>query len=160
MGGKVMQSDAKTVEEYLQELPNERRESIVKLRTILKENLPSGYEERMMYGMITYVVPLKTYPKGYHVNKGEEPLPFISLGNQKNYIALYHNGIYAKSDLEQWFRQEYKERVTSKLDMGKSCIRFKNVDKIPYDLIAELARKITVDEFVTLYEESIPEKLK
>ena len=155
-----MHSDAKTIKAYLDELPDERKEAMVKLRSILKEYLPSGYEERMMYGMITFVIPLETYPKGYHVNKGEEPLSFISLGNQKNYIALYHNGIYAKSDLEQWFRQEYKERVTSKLDMGKSCIRFKNVDKIPYDLIAELARKITVDEFVTLYEESIPDKLK
>lgn len=151
-----MQSLAKTVEEYLRELPENRIEPITKLLKLLRHNLPEGFEERIMYGMITFVVPLKTYPKGYHVSEGEEPLPFISLASQKNHIALYHNGIYAKPELEHWFREEYKTRVKNKLDMGKSCIRFKNVEKIPYDLIEELARKMTVDEFICLYEKSIP----
>lgn len=149
-----MHSEAKTMEKYLEELPDDRKKPMEALLGILQKHLPKGFEGRMMYGMITFVVPLKTYPSGYHVNKGKEPLPFISLANQKNYIALYHSGIYAKPELEEWFRKEYKERVPKKLDMGKSCIRFKNMDQIPYSLIEELAKKVTVEEYIKMVEQA------
>lgn len=150
-----MYSKAQTAEDYLNQIPDERKKPIETIRRILKENLPHGFEEKMMYGMITFVVPLETYPKGYHVSKGKDPLPFMSLASQKNHIGLYHNGIYAAPEIEKWFRAKYKEGMKSKLDMGKSCIRFKNMKTIPYELLAELARKISVDEFIDLYEKAI-----
>ncbi len=149
-----MHSEAKTVENYLKELPEDRKISMEKLLNLLRENLPPGYEEKMMYGMINFVVPLETYPSGYHVNEGKEPLSFIGLASQKNYIAVYHSGIYGNPELEKWFRNEYKERVTNKLDMGKSCIRFKNIDLIPYGLLEELAKKIAVKDYIKMYEEA------
>ncbi len=149
-----MKDDIGTVEDYIETLPQDRREVITKLRRIIQENLPEGFEECFSYGMIGYVVPLSRYPKGYHAKKGE-PLPFLSLASQKNYIALYHMGIYAKDELEEWFRTEYARRTSSKLDMGKSCIRFKSIQKIPYDLIAELCSKITVKEYIEAYEGAI-----
>ncbi|WP_410510899.1 DUF1801 domain-containing protein [Paenibacillus sp. BR2-3] len=115
-----------------------------RLRETIKENLPPGFEEKTAYGMIGYVVPHRIYPSGYHVTPGQ-PLPFISLASQKNYIALYHMGIYTVPDVLAWFQEEYPKHVKTKLDMGKSCIRFKKMDSIPYDLIAELCRKITVE---------------
>jgi len=152
-----MQSDAKTPEQYIDELPEERKEAVSKLRNILKEKLPKGFNEEMSYGMLGYVVPHELYPKGYHVNP-ELPLPFINLASQKNFIALYHSGIYASDDLLKWFKAEYAKRVSTKLDMGKSCIRFKNVKNIPYDLIAELAQKMTPNEWIELYESRIDKK--
>lgn len=148
-----MNSDAKTVSEYLSDLPNDRKEPMKKLRECIINNLPKGFEEQMAYGMIAYVVPLSIYPKGYHASLGE-PLPFMSLASQKSYISFYHMGIYAKPEVEEWFKEEYKKRVSSKLDMGKSCIRFKKMDQIPYDLIEELCQKITVDEYIAAYEAS------
>ena len=149
-----MQYDVNSVEEYIAALPEDRKPVIKKLRKIIKNNLPEGFDEQLSYGMIGYVVPLSIYPKGYHAKEGE-PLPFISLASQKNHIALYHMGIYGKPKLEEWFIKEYAERVPTKLDMGKSCIRFKNPEHIPYDLVAELCQKISVDEFIEQYEESL-----
>jgi uncharacterized protein YdhG (YjbR/CyaY superfamily) len=149
-----MQYDVDSVEEYIKALPDDRKPVIEKLRSIILSNLPDGFAERLSYGMIGYVVPLSRYPQGYHAKKGE-PLPFLALASQKNHIALYHMGLYGEPGLEEWFVREYAERVPTKLDMGKSCIRFKNPDRIPYDLVAELCRKITVDEYISQYEKSI-----
>ncbi len=148
-----MQSKALTTEEYYQSLPEERKEAMTQLRRILKENLPKGFEETMAYGMPGFVVPHSIYPNGYHVSP-KEPLPFISLASQKNFIALYHMGIYADQEVLKWFQLSYSEQVPTKLDMGKSCIRFKNTKHIPYDLIAELAQKITVEDWIKMYEKS------
>jgi uncharacterized protein YdhG (YjbR/CyaY superfamily) len=152
-----MHYDVNNVEAYIAALPEDRKSVIEKLRRVLLENLPEGYEEQLSYGMIGYVVPLSRYPKGYHAKEGE-PLPFLSLASQKNYIALYHMGMYGKPKLEEWFVKEYTDRVPTKLDMGKSCIRFKKPDHIPYDLVAEFCQKMTVDEFIELYEASIKKK--
>ncbi len=149
-----MQYDVQSVEEYMAALPEDRKPVIEKLRSVILANLPEGYEEQLSYGMIGYVVPLSKYPKGYHAKEGE-PLPFLSLASQKNYIALYHMGLYGKPNLEKWLVKEYADRVPTKLDMGKSCIRFKNPDHIPYDLVAELCQKMTVDEFIEIYEASL-----
>jgi uncharacterized protein YdhG (YjbR/CyaY superfamily) len=149
-----MQYSVNSVTEYIEALPEDRKPVIEKLRNVILSNLPEGFEEQISYGMIGYVVPLSLYPKGYHAKKGE-PLPFLALASQKNYIALYHMGLYGNPELEEWFTEEYAARMPAKLDMGKSCIRFKNPDHIPYDLIAELCQKITVDEYISQYEKSI-----
>lgn len=149
-----MQNQINSIEEYLQSLSIERRLIIDRLRTIISDNLPYGFKEQLAYNMISYVVPLNRYPKGYHVTK-DQPLPFISLASQKNHIALYHMGIYGNKELEGWFVEEYKQRMSTKLDMGKSCIRFKNVNTIPYELIAELCRKMSVEEYIKIYEHSL-----
>ena len=122
-----MQSKATTPEQYLSELPEDRKEAMLKLRNAIKENLPQGFEEVISYGMLGYVVPHSIYPSGYHCDP-KLPLPFINLASQKNFIALYHMGIYANKNLESWFVSEYPKHVKSKLDMGKSCIRFKKMD--------------------------------
>jgi len=149
-----MNYEAKTHEEYINLVPEDQREAIRTLREVIKKNLPVGFEESNSYGMIGFVVPLTRYPKGYHTTPGE-PLPFIGLAAQKNHIALYHMALYANEDLHKWFEDEYAKRVTTKLDMGKSCIRFKNKSSIPYDLIGELVSKITVDQYVAWYEETM-----
>ena len=148
-----MQSKATTPEQYLSELPEDRKEAMLKLRNAIKENLPQGFEEVISYGMLGYVVPHSIYPSGYHCNP-KLPLPFINLASQKNFIALYHMGIYADKNLESWFVSEYPKHVKSKLDMGKSCIRFKKVDDIPFDLIGELAAKVTVEDWILNYEKA------
>lgn len=140
--------------EYLDQLPKDRRESIEKIRSILNEHLPSGFEETFSSNMFHYVVPLSVYPKGYHVTLGE-PLPFISLASQKNHLALYHMGIYMFLEILEWFEAEYEKRVPTKLDMGKSCVRFKNTKNIPYDLVTELSEKITVEDYIQQYESTI-----
>ncbi|WP_409228298.1 iron chaperone [Gudongella sp. SC589] len=149
-----MDYEFKTVEEYLEKLPEDRREIMEMLRELILSNLPEGFVETISYGMISYVVPHSIYPKGYHVNP-KEPLPFMSLASQKNHIAIYHSGIYMIPELEKWFREEYSKRVSTKLDIGKSCIRFKNPKKIPYELLEELFMKISVGEYVDLYEKSL-----
>ena len=149
-----MRSEAKTVEEYLAELPEERKMAMSELRTTVKTNLPEGFEEVMNYGMIGYVVPHQLYPPGYHCNPSL-PLPFISIASQKQYIALYHMGIYANEELLNWFTQEYPKHCDTKLDMGKSCIRFKNIDAIPHKLIAELCSKIEVEDWISTYESQV-----
>jgi len=149
-----MQSKAKTVEAYLHELPEARQEPIKRLRETILANLPEGFEETMSYGMIGYVVPHSLYPAGYHCAP-EQPLPFVNLASQKNYIALYHMGLYAVPELLDWFVQEYPKHSPRKLDMGKSCIRFKKPEHIPYALIGELMRKMTVTEWIEIYEKNI-----
>lgn len=149
-----MQSKAKTPEEYINELPEDRKKVISKLRKTILDNLPDGFEETMGYGMIGYVVPHSIYPDGYHCDP-TTPLPFISLASQKNHIGFYHMGIYSDPELLKWFTDEYPKYVSNKLDMGKSCIRFKNMNKIPYELLGELASKMTPEDWVKKYESVI-----
>ena len=149
-----MQSKAKTPEQYIAELPEDRKEVISKFRNIILENLPKGFEEQMTYGMLGYVVPHSRYPDGYHCDP-KQALPFINLASQKNHIALYHSGIYSDPKLLNWFKNEWPKHASNKLDMGKSCIRFKNPKKIPFELIAELIGKMTVDEWIEKYESAL-----
>ncbi len=142
---------AATPSEYLQAIPSDRREPIEKLRETILENIPDGFREEMSYNMIGYVVPHSLYPPGYHCDP-KLPLPFVAIASQKNFIALYHMGIYAMPDLFDWFVTEYPKNVNSKLDMGKSCIRFKKPADIPFALIGRLMQKITVEDWVEAYE--------
>jgi hypothetical protein len=146
-----MQSKATTVESYLDELSEERKQAIIKLRDIIKKNLPKGFKEEMNYGMPGFVVPHSKYPAGYHC-KPADPLPFLSFASQKNFIAIYHMGMYADPKLLQWFTVAHGKASPKKLDMGKSCIRYKKPEDIPYELIGELASKMTVDDWIQLYE--------
>jgi len=146
-----MKVNASTIEEYIDQIPKERKEAFLKIRQVILDNLPEGFSEEMSYGMPGFVVPHSLYPAGYHC-KPSEPLPFISLASQKNCIALYHMGIYSDQRLLQWFREEYAKVWRTKLDMGKSCIRFKKIDDIPYQLIGELVSKITVAQWIDIYE--------
>ncbi|MGB3366661.1 MAG: DUF1801 domain-containing protein [Acidaminobacteraceae bacterium] len=145
-----MNIEAKTIDEYIEKVPENRKEAFIKLRDVIKANIPDGFEETMSYGMIGYVVPHSIYPDGYHCDPSL-PLPFINIGIQKNFIGVYHSGIYAVSELEKWFRSEYAKRCKYKIDMGKSCIRLKKNDDIPYELIAELVRRISLDEWISIY---------
>jgi hypothetical protein len=140
-----------SVQHYLQSLPADRLEAMAKLRELLQKKLPPGFEETWQYGMITYVVPHSIYPKGYHC-KPTDALPFISIASQKAGIHLYHMGIYADPKLMQWFTDAYAKACTTKLDMGKSCIRFKKIDQIPFALIGELAQKMTPQQWIERYE--------
>ncbi len=149
-----MNYEAASPEEYIELLPEDRKAAVTQLRNVIRENLPVGFAEEMSYGMIGYVVPHSIYPPGYHVNP-KLPLPFLSIGSQKNYIALYHLGMYASPEILEWFRAEYPGRTGAKLDMGKSCIRFKKPEQIPYDLIAELCRKMSVADFISQYEKQL-----
>ena len=149
-----MQSTANTPEEYINSIPEERKQLMTELRNIIRKNLPEGFEEVMSYGMISYVVPHSLYENGYHCNP-KQPLPFMSIASQKNFVALYHMGIYADKDLLKWFVDEYEMRSKIKLDMGKSCIRFKKPDAIPMDLLGELASKMTTKEWIAIYESAI-----
>ncbi|MCF8273114.1 MAG: DUF1801 domain-containing protein [Flavobacteriaceae bacterium] len=146
-----MQYIANSPEDYISQLPQDRQVVISKLRETIKENLPKGFEETISYGMIGYVVPHSKYPAGYHCTP-QLPLPFLNIASQKNFIALYHMGLYAKKELYDWFITEYPKHSKRKLDMGKSCIRFKNIDDIPYKLLGQLASKMTVDEWIDIYE--------
>lgn len=148
-----MQSKATTPEQYLSELSEDRKEAMLKLRNAIKGNLPQGFEEVISYGMLGYVVPHSIYPSGYHCDP-KLPLPFINLASQKNFIALYHMGIYANKNLESWFVSEYPKHVKTKLDMGKSCIRFKKMEDIPFDFIGELAAKVSVEDWISNYEKA------
>ena len=146
-----MQSTATTSEQYLAELPEDRISAVTELRNVVVENLPKGFEETMSYGMITYVVPHSIYPNGYHCNP-KQALPFISIASQKNLISLHHMGIYADDNLLEWFESEYPKYTSTKLDMGKGCIRFKKVNQIPFILIGELVSKISVEDWIKTYE--------
>jgi uncharacterized protein YdhG (YjbR/CyaY superfamily) len=149
-----MTSKATTPEQYIQELPEDRVEAITKLRKVINENLPKGFKEQMTYGMIGYVVPHSIYPAGYHCTPGL-PLPFMSFASQKNSVNFYHMGIYAKPELLNWFTTEYPKHCKAKLDMGKSCVRFKKMDQIPYDLIGELVQKMSVEDWINCYEANL-----
>lgn len=145
-----MAKDKNSVEKYLAGLPQGRREPMRSLRQVIIDNLPKGFEE-VMQGMPSYVVPLSTFPDGYHCTPGT-PLPFLSIASQKNCIVLYHFGMYADKALMNWFVKEYPKHVSTKLDMGKSCVRFKKVDQLPLNLIGQLAAKRTVDQWVECYK--------
>ncbi|MCB0702653.1 MAG: DUF1801 domain-containing protein [Ignavibacteriae bacterium] len=149
-----MKIEANNPIDYISKLPEERQVAMSRLRQTILDNLPKGFEETMSYGMIGYVVPHSIYPDGYHCTP-ELPLPFMSIASQKNFIALYHMGIYADKELYDWFVAEYPKHVKTKLDMGKSCIRFKKIETIPYDLIADLCTRMTVKQWIELYEENV-----
>ena len=149
-----MKIEANSPDEYIDNVPEDRKQAMARLRFEIKKSLPPGFEETMSYGMIGYVVPHSVYPDGYHCDTSL-PLPFINLASQKNYIAVYHSGIYASKELQEWFISEYKKSNGKKPDMGKSCIRFKKMDEIPFELIGELATKMTTREWIDLYENNI-----
>jgi len=149
-----MISSAQTPKEYMSQLPEERKSPMEKLRKTVLANLPAGFIEEMSYGMLGYVVPHSTFPRGYHCDP-KLPLPFMSIASQKKFIALYHMGIYAEKELLDWFVSEYPKHCKFKLDMGKSCIRFKKIEDIPYELIAQLCQKMTVDEWIRIYSSTI-----
>jgi uncharacterized protein YdhG (YjbR/CyaY superfamily) len=152
-----MQYEANTPDEYIAQVPEERQAIMQKLRKTIKNNLPKEFEEGMNYKMIGYYVPHSIYPKGYHCD-ASLPLPFMNIASQKNSINLYHSGIYAKKELYDWFVAQYSNHSKRKLDMGKSCIRFKKIEEIPFDLIAELCRKMTVKQWIDIYETNIKRK--
>ena len=152
-----MNYKADSPEAYIAQLPAERQEVISKLRKTILDHLPTGFEEQISYGMLGYVVPHSLYPDGYHCNP-KLPLPFINLASQKNFVALYHSGIYANPELYDWFVAEYPKHCKRKLDMGKSCIRFKSMTDIPYELISELSTKMSVDDWIALYEKNTKTK--
>ena len=142
---------ANSPEEYIAQLPEERQEPFNKLRDIILENLPKGFEEKMGYGMPAYVVPHSIYPEGYHCDP-KLPLPFINIASQKNFIAFYHMGIYSDPKLLKWFIEEYPKHAKNKLDMGKSCMRFKKMDQIPYLLLGKLVSKVKPEDWIKTYE--------
>ena len=145
------------VKEYLNQIPKERKKAFEELRDAIINNLPKDFEETFQYGMISYVVPHSIYPNGYHVSP-DQALPFVSIANQKNFIALYHMGVYAEPSILNWFVDEYPKYCKRKLDMGKSCIRFKKPDEIPYNLIEELISKISCNTWIEIYESNIKSK--
>ena len=146
-----MTSSATSPEQYINEAPEDRREALEKLRTTILENLPKGFQEGMGYGMIGYSVPHTIYPAGYHCDP-KTPLPFMSFASQKNSINFYHMGIYADKQLYDWFVAEFPKHSKEKLDMGKSCMRFKKFEDIPFELLGELSKKMTPEQWISLYE--------
>ncbi|MEO6730371.1 MAG: DUF1801 domain-containing protein [Ferruginibacter sp.] len=149
-----MQSTATSIEQYLKELQPDRRVAMNRLRKDILENIPKGFTEEMSYGMVGYVVPHSLYPNGYHCDPSL-PLPFMNIASQKNFIAIYHMGIYGDKKLLDWFVSEYSKITKAKLDMGKSCLRFKKMEAIPYKLIGELASKLTVADWISMYEDKM-----
>jgi hypothetical protein len=151
-----MQSKAKTVKEYLSELPDDRKKIITDLRKAVMNNIPKGFEETMNYGMIGYVVPHKLYKDGYHCDP-TLPVPFMNIASQKNHIAVYHMALYDGALLD-WFKDEWKVYSSKKLDMGKCCIRFKKPEDVPVELIGVLASKLTPQQWIDIYEKGIKKK--
>ena len=146
-----MQSEASTPDQSIAELPEERKEVMIKLRTAVQKNLPKGFEETMQYGMISYVVPHSIYPDGYHC-KPTDALPFMSIASQKNNLSFHHMGIYSDPDLLKWFTEEYPKHTKGKLDIGKSCIRFKNPQNIPFELLGTLVSKVSANQWIAKYQ--------
>ncbi|MBK9109474.1 MAG: DUF1801 domain-containing protein [Saprospiraceae bacterium] len=151
-----MQSKAKTIQEYLAEVPDERKEILSEMHKTIVKNMPKGFQEVMSYGMIGYVVPHSLYPAGYHCDP-KQPLPFMCLASQKNYISFYHMGLYAGLLLE-WFTSEWPKHSTKKLDMGKCCVRFKKPEDVPLKLIAELVTKVSPEEWIEVFENAFKKK--
>ena len=149
-----MQSAALTPDQYISELPEDRKIAMEQLRKVVTDNLPAGFKEVMSYGMLGYCVSHEIYPNGYHCNP-KDPLPFFAMASQKNSINIYHMMLYADKELHDWFVAEYPKYSKSKLDMGKSCIRFKKTADIPYDLIGELMSKVTLDQWIERYESTL-----
>ncbi|MNJ84154.1 hypothetical protein D3C87_15970 [compost metagenome] len=152
-----MQTPGTTPDELINNAPEERKEALNRLRKTILDNLPTGFQECLNYGMIGYVVPHSLYPPGYHCDP-KLPLPFLSFTSQKNFIAFYHMGLYANPELLDWFVSEYQQVSKTKLDMGKSCVRFKKPDQIPFDLIGKLVSKVKPEEWITLYEKNLKSK--
>ncbi len=152
-----MRIDASSPDNYIEQLPEDKREVINKLRQVILENLPGGFEEVMSYGMIGYVVPHTVYPDGYHCNP-DLPLPFMNIALQKNHVAVYHMGIYSDNELMKWFLDEYSKLSKTKPDIGKSCIRFKKPELIPFELIGLLAGKMTPGKWIETYESAFKNK--
>jgi len=148
-----------TVDEYLGQIPEARLGYFGKLRQSIRKGLPKGFKEVVNYGMIGYVVPLSLYEPGYHCNP-KEPLPFINIASKKDSINLYHMGLYGNREIKDWFFEEYAKLATHKIDNGKGCIRFKYPDEIPFELISELAARISVDQWIDYYEKSVRPKAK
>jgi uncharacterized protein YdhG (YjbR/CyaY superfamily) len=154
-----MKVEAKSVQEYISNIAEEKKVSFEQLLKTIQQNLPNGFETGMSYGMVGFYVPHELYPKGYHCD-AKLPLPFAAIAAQKNFIALYHMGIYTDENLLQWFQSNYSKHVSSKLDMGKSCIRFKKNNEIPFALIAELFQKMQVNDWIKLYENTFTKNKK
>ena len=148
-----MLAKEKEIQNYIEAISTEKKEHFMQLRSVILKSLPSGFSEEMSYGMVGFVVPHSIYPSGYHCNP-KLPLPFMSIAAQKNSINLYHMGIYANPSLQEWFQNEYPKHCKAKLDMGKSCIRFKKLDQIPYQLIGELCTKMSASEWISMYEKA------
>jgi uncharacterized protein YdhG (YjbR/CyaY superfamily) len=149
-----MKTPETTIVEILANVPEDRKEAFAKLHHTIVANLPEGFEPGISYGMLGYVIPHQLYPAGYHC-KPSEPLPFASIASQKNSINLYHMGIYLDPSLMEWFVAEYPKHSQQKLDMGKSCMRFKKTEHIPYDLLGQLMQKITAEQWIALYERNL-----
>lgn len=147
-----MKTPGTTVEEILANIPEERKVAFYKLHQTIVDHLPAGFEPGISYGGLGYVIPHRLYPAGYHC-KPTEPLPFASLASQKNSINFYHMGIYSDPALMDWFLAEYPKHCSQKLDMGKSCIRFKKPEHIPNELIGQLMQKMTAEQWIALYEQ-------
>jgi hypothetical protein len=145
-----MQSKATSPQEYIDSLPADRKQPMIELRKVILKNLPKGFSEVMSYGMLGYVVPHSLFPAGYHCNP-KDPLPFLCIASQKNFVAVYHMCIYSDPQLLKWFTGEYAKQSKRKLDMGKSCLRFKKPDEIPFKLIGELATKVTPQQWIDRY---------
>lgn len=145
----MVKSTATTVDEYLQELPQDRQEAISTVRKAIQDNLPDGYKETMQYGMIGYVIPLERYPVTYN----KQPLSYVALASQKNYMSVYLMNVYGKADVEDWFNKAY-EASGKKLNMGKSCVRFKKLDDLPLDVIGKAVSLTSVDDYIAIYEDS------
>ncbi len=148
-----MISKAETVKDYLSELPDDRRTAIAAVRKVIRKNLDKGYKEGMQYGMIGYFVPHRVYPPGYHCDP-KQPLPFASLASQKNHMAIYLMCIYGSSEQETWFRKEWA-KTGKKLDMGKSCVRFKKLEDLPLELIGEAIARVPAKDFIAYYEANV-----
>lgn len=146
-----MQIFVETPDQYFEQVPDHQKEAMYKLREVIKAHIPEGFEEAVGYGMVGYQVPYSIYPAGYHC-KPKQPLPFAGIAAQKHFIALYHMGLYLDESLLNWFLEEYPKATSAKLDMGKSCIRFKKLDLIPFELIGSLMEKMTAEQWIAAYE--------
>ncbi len=145
----MVKSDAGTVQDYLDELPDDRRQSMETVRQVVLDSLPDGYEEMMLYGMIGWAIPLEVFPETYN----GYPLAYASLGNQKNYMSLYLMNVYGDQVTEEWFKERYAASG-KKLNMGKSCVRFKRADDLPLDLIGEVISRTPAEDYIRYYEQS------
>jgi uncharacterized protein YdhG (YjbR/CyaY superfamily) len=154
-----MKYEANTVKEYFEQIPEERKPAMKKLWETIRKNIPKDFKEELNYGLPGFVVPHSLYPDGYHCDP-KQPLPFLNIASQKNFIAFYHMGVYAIPDLLKWFTDNYPKHSKTKLDMGKSCVRFKKIDQIPYDLIGELVSKISVEDWISFYEKEVKNSRK
>lgn len=143
----MVSSKAETVEDYLSELPDDRRDALEVIRETILENLPDGYVEAMNWGMIAYEVPLDTFPDTYN----NKPLMYAALASQKNHMALYLSAVYGQDEARQWFIESYKE-TGKKLDMGKSCVRFKSLEQLPLDVVGEAIARTSVEDFIGIHE--------